>query len=225
MAKNDFSAESPENYEQKCTCVLVLDTSGSMGGAPIQELNKGLAEFYQEIEEDSTMANRLEVSIITFDSSIDCLLEPSLVENFKMPTLSVKGTTKLVDGVREGISKINARKQWYKSTGQTYYRPWLILMTDGEPDSGQDVAGLSNEIQSGVDNKNFVFLSVGVKGANMSTLRNLASNQMPPAQLDGLKFAAFFKWLSASMSSITSSNDGDTVDLADPSDWMQGFTI
>ena len=30
MAKNDFSSEVAENYEQKCLCVLVLDLSGSM---------------------------------------------------------------------------------------------------------------------------------------------------------------------------------------------------
>ena len=45
MAKNDFSAEAAENYEQKCLCVLVLDVSGSMSGEPIQELNKGLQDF------------------------------------------------------------------------------------------------------------------------------------------------------------------------------------
>ena len=52
MAKNDFSAESAENFEQKCLCVLVLDVSGSMRGEPIAELNKGLQDFYNEIKED-----------------------------------------------------------------------------------------------------------------------------------------------------------------------------
>ncbi len=57
MAKNDFSAETAENYEQKCLCVLLLDVSGSMRGEPINELNKALQEFYNEIKEDETGKN------------------------------------------------------------------------------------------------------------------------------------------------------------------------
>ena len=225
MAHNDFSAESPENYEQKCLCVLVLDTSGSMGGNPINKLNQGLQDFYTEIGEDSTTANRLEVSIITFDSSVQCIQDPSLIESFSMPTLSVKGNTKLVDGVREGIAKVSDRKKWYKQTGQPYYRPWIILMTDGEPDSDQDINGLATEIQAGEDNKSFVYLAIGVEGANMQKLEELSSNTRKPMPLDGLKFSAFFKWLSASMSTVTSSTDGTQVDLPDTDDWMKGFTI
>lgn len=225
MAFNDFSAETAQNYEQKCLCVLVIDTSFSMGGSKISQLNKGLKDFYNDISTDSTTANRLEISIITFDSTIDCIQDPALIENFNMPSLSVNGSTRLVDGVREGLSKLDSRKKWYKDTGQPYYRPWVILMTDGEPDEGQDVDGLSVDIQRRVDGKEMIFFAVGVQGANMSTLNKLSSNQMPPAPLDGLKFSEFFKWLSASMSTITSSNDGQQVDLADPDDWMQGFTI
>lgn len=35
-------AEFAENPEQRCPCLLLLDTSGSMGGRPIAELNEGL---------------------------------------------------------------------------------------------------------------------------------------------------------------------------------------
>jgi len=43
----------------------VIDTSGSMSGDPINELNKGLQEFHQEIQNDDTTAQRLEVAIVT----------------------------------------------------------------------------------------------------------------------------------------------------------------
>ena len=59
MAKNDFSSEVAENYEQKCLCVLVLDVSGSMHGKRIDELNKGLQDFYNEISADETTSQRL----------------------------------------------------------------------------------------------------------------------------------------------------------------------
>ncbi|EDN65603.1 protein containing Von Willebrand factor, type A [Beggiatoa sp. PS] len=99
----------------------------------------------------------MEISIITFHSDVKNELEPALVDNFTMPILTTKGSTKLVDGVREAIAKVEARKQWYKETGQPYYRPWIIAITDGEPDSDQDVEGLTQEIRTAIEGKKFVF--------------------------------------------------------------------
>ncbi|ERM83063.1 hypothetical protein P872_06205 [Rhodonellum psychrophilum GCM71 = DSM 17998] len=220
-----FNVETPENFEQKCLCVLVLDVSGSMSGEPINQLNKGIKTFHKEILDDSTSRNRLEVCVIEFASDVNVLVEPSLVENFTMPNLITKGSTKLVDGVKEAIQKVSERKTWYKNTSQKYYRPWIILMTDGAPDSDQDVNGLASEIKQGVANKSFFFFSVGVQGANMEVLKRISSPDMEPALLEGLKFSDFFKWLSASMTTVTSSKDGDMVNMPSPASWMKGFKI
>ncbi len=220
---NPFGAgvETPENYEQKCLCVLVLDVSGSMGGQPINELNKGLQEFHQEILQDFVAAQRLEVAIITFGSSINTVQEPGLVNNFQMPTLSTSGTTKLVDAVRMAMTMVESRKQWYKTTGQNYYRPMIVLITDGEPDGDQDVNGLSFEVQSGVDNKKFMFYALGVRGYNHTKLASITPVNMPPLPLDGYKFSEFFKWLSNSIGIITKSKEGEILALPPVSGWTQ----
>lgn len=220
-----FNVETPSNYEQKCCCVMVLDVSGSMSGDRINQLNQGLKEFQEEIKEDSTTKNRLEVAVVEFCDEVKTLVDPSLIDDFTMPVLTTKGTTALVDGVREGISIARNRKAWYKQTGQTYYRPWVILITDGAPDAGQDIDGLANEIQQAVANKDFVFFAVGVENADMNVLQRISDTSMPPAKLKGLKFAEFFKWLSASMGTITSSGEGATINLPSPADWMTGFKI
>lgn len=221
----DFSVETPDNYEQKCLCVLVLDVSGSMDGDPIKQLNQGLKDFYDDIANNSTTANRLEVCVIEFSDKINVLVEPSLVDNFTMPVLSTKGTTKLVDAVRVGIQKVEDRKNWYKQTKQKYYRSWIVLMTDGAPDAGQDINGLAQEIQAGVSAKSFNFFAVGVDGAKMNVLQQISSSEMQPAMLEGLKFSDFFKWLSASMAAIQNSTDG-TADISQgASNWMKGYKI
>lgn len=225
MGQNDFSAESPQNFEQKSICCFVVDVSYSMVNDPIAQLNKGLQEFHREIAGNPTTANRLEVAVVEFSDTIQTLVPPGLADSFTMPTLSTKGSTKLVDGVREAIRLVESRKSWYKQTGQPYLRPWIILITDGAPDSDQDVNGLAGEIRSGVGGKKFVFLSIGVQGANMSVLSQISSADMPPMPLQGLKFSEFFKWVSASMSVVASSKDGDKVDLPNPAAWMQGFNI
>jgi uncharacterized protein YegL len=225
MAKNDFSAESATNYEQKCLCVLVLDVSGSMSGTPIAELNRGLQDFYNEISADDSTSQKLEVSLITFSHIVTTVQEPSLVEGFTMPALNANGSTAIVNAVNEAIQKVQARKDWYKSTGQNYYRPWIILMTDGEPDDGQDVDGLASRIKADTAGKKYAFLPIGVEGANMSVLNKIAGD-IPAMPLQGAKFSQFFKWLSASMGTVVNHEEGAKVDLTQGADdWMTAFTI
>lgn len=228
MTDFNFEAETIENYEQKCLCVLLLDTSASMTGKPLAELQRGLQMFHTEIKEDPTTSNRLEVSIVTFDSSVEVQQQPALIDNFSIPKLRAGGATHMTEGIHQAIELVNNRKNWYKTSGQPYYRPWIVMMTDGAPypeSANRDLDQVADEIQTAVDNKSFFFFPVGVEGADMNVLNNLATDKMPPAKLDGLKFAAFFKWLSASMGKVTSSTDGDQVNLPSPSDWMSGFTI
>ena len=225
MAKNDFSAESAENYEQKCLCVLVLDVSGSMRGEPIMELNRGLQDFYNEIKSDETSSQRLEVCIMTFNDTVKTVQEPALVDNFTMPTLSACGSTAMCDAVSEAIEMVDDRKKWYKDSGQPYYRPWIILITDGEPDEGQDVVGLAARIKSDTEAKRYVFMAVGIEDANMQTLQTLQGSS--PAKMKGLRFKQFFQWLSASMGTIVTHKEGEKVDISpDPlNNWMDSFTI
>lgn len=226
MANNDFSSEVAENYEQKCLCVLVLDVSGSMGGSPIQELNKGLQDFYDEISNDPATSQRLEVALVTFSHVVSTIQSPALVENFTMPKLRASGSTATVNAVRNAIDIVSARKAWYKTTNQTYYRPWIILMTDGEPDDDQDVDGLAKQIKQDTESKKYMFLPIGVgKDANMSVLSKMQGN-IPPMKLQGTKFSSFFKWLSASMGTVVNSTEGQQVNLSAGSDnWMESFTI
>lgn len=216
-----FGGESPDNYEQKCLCVLVLDISGSMAGKPIEQLNQGLREFHQELQTDFVAAQRIEVAVVTFGSSVDTIVNPSLCTNFVMPTLQVSGSTRLVDGVRTAISLAEERKNWYKSTGQTYYRPWIMLITDGQPDPDQDVTGLSEEIRQKVDAKGFSFYAVGVEGYNHTKLTQICHPSTPPLPLKGLAFKELFKWLSASISMVSKSMEGQTLQLPPSGGWAQ----
>src|SRR6266508_7044422 len=62
-----FAAASfAENPEPRCPCLLLLDTSGSMQGAPIRELNEGIATFRRELLDDELAAKRVEVGLVTF---------------------------------------------------------------------------------------------------------------------------------------------------------------
>jgi hypothetical protein len=45
--------EFVENPENRCPVILLLDTSGSMSGQPIQQLNRGIAAFKEDVLKDT----------------------------------------------------------------------------------------------------------------------------------------------------------------------------
>ena len=58
-----IDVEFSENPDPRCACVLLLDTSGSMSGGPIQALNEGLKIFSETLVKDSLAARRVEVAL------------------------------------------------------------------------------------------------------------------------------------------------------------------
>ncbi len=66
-------AEFADNPEPRCPVVLVLDTSGSMAGAAIQELNEGLRAFSEALKNDRLASLRVEVAMVTFGGHVRCL--------------------------------------------------------------------------------------------------------------------------------------------------------
>ena len=58
-----------ENPEPRCPCVLLLDTSGSMNGAPIDELNAGLQAFQESMQQDENRFATAAFDIMNFNAT------------------------------------------------------------------------------------------------------------------------------------------------------------
>src|SRR5262245_11773633 len=116
--------EFADNPEPRCPCVLLLDTSGSMRGTKIAELNKGLQVIAEELKSDSMAAKRVEVAIITF-GPVQTVQEFITADAFHPPNLDANGDTPMGEAIQTAVMMVANRKATYKTNGVGYYRPWI----------------------------------------------------------------------------------------------------
>ena len=209
--------EFAENPEPRCPCVLLLDCSGSMGGEPIRELNNGIRTFQQQLCGDELASKRVEVTVIKFASDVEVINEFETADNFTPRELKASGATCMGSAIEKAVQMLEERKRIYKQNGISYYRPWIFLITDGEPND--DWRHAVDLVHYGEKNKQFAFFAVGVEQANMGILAEISVRQ--PLMLNGLNFTALFQWLSNSMSSVSRSSLDADVALETPSGWAK----
>jgi uncharacterized protein YegL len=211
--KLDEIVEFAENPEPRCPCVLLLDTSGSMQGEAIEALNQGLLSLKDELVKNSLAARRVEVAIITFDSHVNVVQDFVTADQFNPPILTAQGLTTMGAGIHKALDMVQERKSLYRANGIAYYRPWVFMITDGEPQGELDqlIEQAAQRLQIEEANKRVVFFTVGVENANMMRLNQLAVRT--PLKLKGLNFIEMFVWLSASMSAVSHSQVDEQVAL------------
>ena len=217
------AVEFAENPEPRVPCLLLLDTSGSMNGSPISELNMGVQTFKDELMSDGLAAKRVEVAIISFGSTPDVVQDFVGAEAFHPPQLRAEGATAMGAAIEEGLRRLETRKRMYQQNGLSYYRPWLFLITDGAPtDSVSNAAQL---VRAGEARKSFSFYGVGAgANADFNLLNTICPPERPAVKLNGLRFRELFSWLSKSMGSVSRSAPGTTAALPAPTGWITAGT-
>ena len=213
LVRQEDLVNNPTARVPVCLC---LDTSGSMDGQPINELNEGVRLFYEAIKEDETALYSAEVSIVTFGgNNAECIADfASLELQPNAPKLLASGMTPMGEAVNMALDLLQRRKDEYKDRGVDYYQPWLVLMTDGEPNGDKsELSCAINRTVELVNQKKLTVFPIGIGAyADMNILGQF-SPKRPPLRLQGLKFKEFFEWLSKSVSKTSQSTPGESVKL------------
>lgn len=215
----EASVEFVDNPEPRCACVLLLDSSGSMSGEPVRELNKGLAAFKADLAADAVAKRRVEIAVVTFGGAVKVVQDFVIAEEFQPPQLTAAGLTPMGGAILAGLDLLEVRKAQYKSNGVPYHRPWVFLITDGAPEGEPPylIGQAAERVEADENAGRIAFFAVGVEDADMDQLATIAVRR--PVKLQGLKFADMFLWLSRSMKSAsTSKHVGDRLPLP-PVDW------
>lgn len=206
------SVEFAENPEPRVPCVLILDTSQSMQGSRIHELNAGLRFYKEELLADALASKRVEVAIVTFGGEVEKRTDFVTAPKFQPPSLGASGNTPMGQAINKALDMIEDRKAEYREHGIAYYRPWAFLITDGGPNDHWKPT--IPRVRDGERQKAFSFFAVGVEGADMQALAEICVRT--PLKLQGLKFRELFSWLSNSQQAVSRSSPGDEVPLQDP---------
>lgn len=234
---NNWGQESTPVNNTRFPIVLVLDESSSMQGhGKIDQINSGLQTLRQGLDlyskglelTDITHSGdgvnnplkRVDISVITFGSNTKVIHPFSKIEQFNPPILHPNGLTPMGSAILESIRLVQDRTSQYKSMDVEYYRPWIFLITDGEPTDmkrGDDMwQKIKHSVNEAEKNGDFLFFTVGVDQADMNLLADLSVNNRPPIKLKEGYSSNMFSWINDSLLKITSSKPGEKVQLEDP---------
>ena len=210
--------EFADNANERTPCVLVLDCSGSMRGEPIKQLNAGLKALEKELKEDIDASSRVQLLIIKAFGKDEAIIASDWIDamNFEAPEMEAGGLTPLGKAMELALQKIEEQKCLYDSCGITSKRPWIFLISDGEP-TDYDWEIIAEKCRYAQKNKKVVVHAVGTQGANLEKLAKFSL--MSPKRLTGLKFTEFFLWLSRSVSCISKAAPNIPDQLEDTGDW------
>ena len=194
---------------------LLLDTSGSMKGEPIESVKVGLSTLVSSLRGDPHALDTVHLSLMTFDRDVKVLVPLTSLEDFVLPDIATPEAGPTMTGL--ALEKVcqSVGREVVKSTPDQKgdWRPLLFVMTDG---SASDVQ-LFNRMVPEVKKLGFgsvVGCAAGPK-AKKEELQKFCNHVVALDTMDGHSFQSFFQWVSTAVAGGNMSM-GVTSELALP---------
>ncbi|PUZ26693.1 Uncharacterized conserved protein YegL, contains vWA domain of TerY type [Chitinophaga costaii] len=175
---------------------LLLDTSGSMTGEPIEAVKNGVQVLISTLRQDPYALETAFISVITFDSSARQLTPLTDLTTFQIPQINAGGGTALGDALK--LTAQSIAREVSKSTPDVKgdWKPLVFLMTDGRPtDDWSSGVTEFKQAKTGI-----VVACAAGNQADTSILKQITDIVVSLDTADSATIKAFFKWVSASVS-------------------------
>ena len=172
-----------------------------MYGEPIEAVKNGVQTLISTLRSDPYALETAYLSIITFNSTAQQITPLTELAAIQQPSIDAGGCT-VLGGALELLAK-KVDSEITKTTAEVKgdWRPLVFLMTDGEP---------TDSITKGLEEfkkRKFgmVVACAAGQGANVNTLKQITENVVQLDTADSATIKAFFKWVSASISTSSKS--------------------
>ncbi len=211
--------------EPHLACVLLVDTSSSMAGSPIDSLNDAINQFKEQTMLSEQARKSVDIAIIQFNDGASVVQDFTPLSHMTPVRLNASGYTSMGAGINLAIDKVKERNRFYQTMGTPCYKPWIFMITDGAPtDDITSAQQRINEEESKGSHGKLKFWAVGVPGYSKETLTSLTKRCIA---LDEANFTGIFNWMSESMVTISVSRVDENPQLPNlpegaqtiPSDW------
>jgi uncharacterized protein YegL len=174
---------------------LLLDTSGSMSGEPIEAVKNGVQVLISTLRSDPYALETAYLSVITFDSSARQLVPLTELSMFQMPEIQASGATSFGEALTLLANKVSTEVTKTTAEVKGDWKPIVFLMTDGGPtDNWQQGLADFKKQKFGM-----VVACAAGQGADTNILKQLTEIVVQLDTADSATIKAFFKWVSASV--------------------------
>lgn len=174
---------------------LLLDTSGSMSGEPIEAVKNGVQVMISSLRQNPQAIETAFLSVITFDNQANQIIPLTDLASFQMVDLRATGTTSLGDALRMVANKIDTEVAKTTSEQKGDWKPLVFIMTDGIP---------TDDWQSGLNEFKkrktaFTVACAAGSGADTSILKQITPDVVSLDTADSHSISKFFAWVTASI--------------------------
>lgn len=123
---------------KKHLITFLVDTSGSMWDK-LEIVKEALDIFLSELEDDYDYDVQHDISVVTFGLDTCVLVPPTPAKQFHMPHITADGLTCIWKGLYQTFKLIDEWKSNNRKLGSSYYKPWIIIITDIEENNAGDL--------------------------------------------------------------------------------------
>jgi uncharacterized protein YegL len=174
---------------------LVLDTSGSMAGEPIEAVKNGVQVMISSLRQNPQAIETAFISVITFDTSARQLIPLTDLASFQMVDIKATGTTSLGEALTLVSNCIDREVAKTTAEQKGDWKPLVFIMTDGIPtDVWQN--GLTEYQKRKVA---FTVACAAGNGADTDILKKITDNVVSLDTADSQSISKFFTWVTASI--------------------------
>lgn len=175
---------------------LLIDTSGSMKGEPIESVKVGIESMIATLRQDPYALETVNISIITYDKDVKAILPLTPLEDLQLPNIVTpdSGPTHTGAALKKLCSQVEQEVKLSTPEQKGDWMPLLFIMTDGHPSDIMVYNQVIPEIKK-MKFASIIACAAGMK-AKIEPLKQLTDQVYSLDTLDSSSFKKFFKWVS-----------------------------